>query len=206
MAIADPVIARKRYGHNRTREHSVVDDPRTRHHLAEPYDRYLRRINDSTKRVNAALTKTRDSDRRISDLGAADAAGPHPCNQIAHRCHECITRKPVRIMDCGRSQTTTPNGDRHAWMNAGRWLELTVNVKSVKGGKATDRQSNGLHRNCAHKQPAFRRTRRIHPRKPSLARCHVNLMLEIIVWNFTLRTCHGGRYRHAHCVEVEAFG
>ena len=90
-------------------------------------------------------------------------------------------------------------------MNGGRWFEFPITVKSVEGGKPTGRQSDGLHRSApiSSRLSGGRASHSCAQAKPRIV--DINLMLEIIVRNFTLRTCHGGSDRHAHRVEIETF-
>ena len=57
MAVGDAVVGGERRRHHRTRRDVSIDDGRLCRHPAETDDRYLRRIDDAVKTVDAAVAE-----------------------------------------------------------------------------------------------------------------------------------------------------
>ena len=109
-------------------------------------------------------------------------------------------------MDCWRRKSASANGNGHPDIDAGRRLELPVLMEPVERRETSNGHCHGLHQQDAHEEPVVRRTRGIGPRKKCFAFSHIDLVLQIIMWDFSLRPCHRRRDRSAHRVKVDADG
>jgi hypothetical protein len=106
-------------------------------------------------------------------------------------------------MQRGRRQPAAANGDGNADMHRARRLEFAVAVKAVEGGKAARGQRHRSDHERADQQAAVGRPRGIDTGQPLLAGGDVDLMLEIIMRDFPLRSRHGGGDGRSHGVEIE---
>ncbi len=102
-----------------------------------------------------------------------------------------------------RCQSATTNRDRHPNMNRRCRLEIAVMVEAVECGEAARGQGDRFDCKRTDQQAVVGRPRRILAGQPLLACRDIDLMLEIVVWDFPLRPCHGGSDRRAHGVEIK---
>src|SRR6476659_7865750 len=88
MAVTHPVVSCKRDGGDGAWPDGTVDDPWPHHDHANADNRHLRWIDHSIERLDATFAKAGDGNRRIGQLGAADASGTHSLNEVAHASHQ----------------------------------------------------------------------------------------------------------------------
>src|SRR6516165_3788252 len=98
MTVGHAMITRKRNINHGTLPNGAVDDPRPRHRLTEPDDRYLRRIDNAIQGFHPALSETGHRDCGIGDLRTADAAGTRALYEVTHATHQFGERQLIRIV------------------------------------------------------------------------------------------------------------
>jgi hypothetical protein len=109
----------------------------------------------------------------------------------------------ISIVQRRRRQPAAANGDRHADMHRLRRLEFGLAIEPVEGGKAARSQGRRLDRERRDHQPAVGRPGHVPSRQPLLARRHIDLMLEIVVRDFSLRSRHRSGNGRSHRAKVE---
>lgn len=111
-AVGDPVVGRQAGHHERAYAEHAVGGPRPIRDRAEADQRDLRRVDDANDGLDALLAQVRHGDRRVGQFGGAQPACARTRDQILEGRHQIAERELIGVVDRGRDQTATAQGNR----------------------------------------------------------------------------------------------